>query len=225
MSRITIDSHIIRELGHSGLKTLQSLTDLLEIYDIDKVGGLHDPQLRKIFHRSVQSLTQAIRDVRLLAICEETEPRSQSPINWKSMVENSLSGRYSTAVSLTGDNANYDGNGFTELINSAVANIGWFAKQFWNHPIRVRLSTESKDGHSWVLLKWEFGNSVVVTPDFSAFMPYYPMFPEKSLALGDSTGLALCVSKRIAELHGGSLSATNVSGNLVMEWRCQKSGV
>lgn len=222
MALMTLDSEILRKLAHSGLKTLGSLTDLLELYDIDKNRGLHDAEMRKVFQHSIQSLSQTIRDLRLLAICEETQAGTRARVNWKSLVEGSLGGQFSKAILLTVADGDYDGNGHAELINGALNSFAWFTKQFWKDPVKFTLKLVEKSGSPWVTLDCDFGRTITVDSKFDGFAPFYPMFPKESHALDKSTGLVLCVVKKILELHGGTLIA-HANDSLRLEWSCPKS--
>ena len=224
MTRMTLDSEIIRKLAHSGLKTLSSLTDLFQLYDMDATHGLHDPATRKSFHRSLHSLSQAIRDLRLIAICADMADEPRHPMDWKSVINDHSSGRYKGAVEVSSDEVDYRGDGYGELIGFAVENIAWFAKKFWKSPVRARLGIVEKDGRPWVRCVWEFGGAIAVGPEFESFSPFHPMFPKESLALDQSTGLALCACREVAKLHGGDLVAHAKEGSLIIEWDCPKSG-
>lgn len=209
MSKVSIDMEIIQKLAHSGVKTLGSMQDLLEFFEMDKEGGLHNAETRKLFHRSFRFLSQALRDLRLLAICEGIPNEARKPINWKSLIENSLSGRCKI-ISFSSEEANYQGDGFSELLNSGMANLVWFAKNYWSSPINVKLRVVDKEGNSWVQLDWDFGSSINVDPGFSSLTPFFPMFPKESLSLDKSTGLVLHAVNRILALHGGMLSASTL---------------
>ncbi len=221
-NKLAIDPEIIRKLAHSGIKTLGSMQDLLEFYDMDKEGGLHNAETRKLFHRSLRFLSQALRDMRLLAICEEIPSDALKPVNWKSLLESGLSGRFLKVISFSFEEANYEGNGYVELLSSAVANLAWFTKNFWKSTVHVRLGVIEKEGVPWVHLEWDFGNEILLDPTFSSLAPFYPMFPKESLSLDKSTGLALHAVNRILELHGGMLSAQCSSENLKLTWTCPK---
>ncbi len=211
MSLMALESEILRKLAHSGLKTLGSLVDLLGLYDLDKDHGLHDPETRRIFRQSIQALSQTIRDLRLLAICEEVSGQPRNGLNWRSVIESSLEGR-SSKTTLRIDEGNYEGDGYVELINSGLGSLAWFAKQFWTEPVDVRLSIIDKNRSAWISIKWNFGKTVNVDPRFNNFTPFFPMFPKESLALDKSTGLVLYTIKRISELHQGSLIADCSNG-------------
>lgn len=219
---MNLDVDIVRKLAHSGLKTLGSISDLLELYDMDSSGGLHDLQTRKIFHRSIQALSQAIRDLQLLAICEETDKEKPEAINWDFLLKNALSGRLSETITVSIEDGNYEGSGYSNLVTSAFRNLGLFAKRFWKNPVKVKLRSVMNGTDSWISIDWEFGNSIIIDQEFSKFLPFFPMFPKESLALEKSTGLSLCTVQRIIELHRGKLTA-HCDENFKLEWACPKN--
>lgn len=218
---MNIDTDVIRKLSHGGLKTLISLKDLLEFYDVDSKEGLHDPKIRKIIARSLLSLSQAILDLRTLAACADLPPDSWGVINWRVMAERELAGRSSGNIHFTVEDGDYDGWGQPDLIGSALRNFVWFAKVFWkDSPPKIQLMTQVMEGSPRVKFLWNFGDSIKVSVDFSSFQPFYPMFPEETLAHYKSTGLVLYTVQQILMLHGGALKAQSTENNLILEWSC-----
>jgi len=196
----------VRKLAHSGVKTLRSLIDLMEFFEIDKSGGLHDSNTRQAFSRSLRALTQLIQDFRLLAVCDEAPPESWVPINWKSIIGEKFGSR-AAPIPLSIDEGDYNGRGQPELFSAAIGNLAWFAKGFWNDSVKAHLGLVQKGDSSWVQIRLEMGPSLKVEQDFSALTPFHPMFPQESLALDKSTGLVLFAARRVIEVHGGSLVA------------------
>lgn len=221
-----ISTRAIRELANDTIEPLATFAGLLEVYELDSKKGLHSAQSRKNSLRSTRTVIQAIKDLRLLASCDD-KPDTYDSINWKKLIHENLPdsgpGHLSEFLTWEGDEENYAGAGYSDLVAEAAQNMKWFNKQFWNSSAKVRLSLVEREGRPWIDCVWDFGASIVVDPKFASFDPFHDLFPTKSVALDQSTGLALWAVKQVLALHGGDMIAHCGEKNLKLEWLCPKS--
>lgn len=218
-----IEPEIIRELAHGGIKTLDTITTLLQLYEASPEGGLHDPQTRKDLAVSVRAFAQVISDLRICAICEKPPKDEWGEFDWKSLISERFSKRSAAKITFNAEEGDYAGWGHAGLLGSAIGCLLWFTQRFGDGIAQVHLRSNVLDGRPWICLTWDCGKTITVNSDFAAFHPFYPMYPKEAMTMVNSTGLLFCAIKRIAEVHGGTLSAQCTDG-LSLEFLCpQKS--
>jgi two-component system sensor histidine kinase CpxA len=112
--------------------------------------------------------------------------------------------------------------GDPELLRRAIENIVRNAVRYAPHGSAVELALHAADNSARISVR-DFGPGVPEEALPQIFNPFYRVESDRDRASGGA-GLGLSIAKRAVELHGGALTARNVSPGLLVEIVLPRSG-
>jgi K+-sensing histidine kinase KdpD len=217
----------LRRLSHDAVNILDSfLFNLQTIWPDGLKQGILTGTNFATSVRPLHALRKAMEDLSTLAQCERPAQMEWEAVNWKSIIADKLAiaGKRSMGqVEFSAEASDFSGFCYPVLVGRAIGNLLWLTHNFSISPAHADLSIESIKGEPWIHFAWriDWGSALRTDGDFPNFEPFYPLRPKNTLALEETTGLALWTVKKIAEAHGGSLTATGDALPKIL-WRCPK---
>ena len=216
-----------RRFSHDGVNVLDVLLFNLETVWPDQLQKqtLKATQFGELA-TAVSALRRAVQDVSTLALCDQLAELEWETVDWNQLIAEKLqrlNRRQLGSFDFQTTPSDWRGHTSIVLIERVLDNLAWFSRHFCATPIKVRLGSFEQDSKPWVQLFWScsFNTPTSLDAEFARFRPFYPMHPQKSLALDETTGLMLCVVRKVAEVQGGRL-LSKASDRLELEWICPK---